>query len=119
MKTGQRMTHDQRAAARNKRQAKKAPLLAAAGQLKQWTGPEMEEEHNRTQAHLEERWERSQARGKYWEDELAKAVSPEDMAAIREKRKMYPTGGEYAADLYHRALVVVCLCNWLRSIVEE
>lgn len=119
MKAGQRMTHEQRAVARNKRLSKRWPLLAAAGQLKVWTGAEMEAEHIRTQAHLDEHLARTQARGKYWEDELAKVVSLEDMAAIREKRKIYPASGEYAADLYHRALVAVIVGDWLRLLGEK
>lgn len=118
MKAGERMTHEQRAVAKNKRMAKRWPLLALAGALPQVTAKDVEELEVKALAALAAMEKTTTERAARWERELAALVTDAEMGAIRQHRLILPRSPEYAADLYHRALNVILICNVLRGLGE-
>lgn len=85
---------------KNKRNARRWPLLALAGQLEQVTGEEMQAKHAAWLESFAAGKARAQAAADAYRTELARHVTPEQLAKIDQARSTYPPSAEYASSHY-------------------
>lgn len=96
----------QRAALRRtQRDISRWPLLELGGNLHHWTGDEMLAEWNRYATKLEESEARLFAQGISFRERVARLVSPDELARMDVRRKMYPPATCYSADFWRIELI--------------
>jgi hypothetical protein len=93
------------AARRNARLRAKYPLFA--GQLEEETADRVQREFDGYARRMAECRARLAARAAEYKARVKELVTPEEFAALEERRKVLPDSEEYDADFWHRQLKVL------------
>ena len=93
---------EQLAARRNARLRAKYPLFA--DQLPEETAERVMREFEGYARKMAECRDRLQARAAEYRDRVRQLMTPEELAALEERRQVLPSGEEYTADFWHRQL---------------
>lgn len=88
------------AARRNKKNAKRWPLLALAGALETVTAEQILDADRRFLKKMAEDNARMQQRADEFRAQVAAIIAPETLTQLDEQRKRYPTSPEYAANFW-------------------
>lgn len=91
---------------RNRRKAKRWPLLALAGQLEQTTADDILNADTKFENRMREINERLETRARAFRAQVATLISSEELAALDVRRKMYPPSAEYSANFWRGQLAL-------------
>lgn len=89
---------------RNKKNAKRWPLLALAGALEHVTADDILNADARSEAKWREDNEKMAARARVFRQRVATLISGDELASLDQQRLRYPSGQEYAADFWRGQL---------------
>ena len=81
------------------------------------TGEQIKESARRHRERFQATMDKLQARGEEFKARVATIVSPEELAALAERRATLPDGPEYHADYWSRALGRIANVCWLDQVV--